>query len=210
MSAPTEGLFSHVGHMGYDSENSFVSSGVDPSWNTFLTDLESHGIDQQLINQKMDFIKDFVRDAKKGCCSHSCAFSFSTKKEETISARASAQCFRTQASGFHLERGWVGCAPYTRPVISPCASTFPIGASPCSTCASSASCLILTSPPPPSNRAPPPSQPARVVKNSIPEERREEEKKFESDEGNEKEGEGGRSETKEGQSVRVTVDTDDL
>ena len=51
MSVPTEGSLSHVGHMGYDPEKGFVSSGVDPSWNIFLTDLESHGIDPQLINQ---------------------------------------------------------------------------------------------------------------------------------------------------------------
>ncbi|KAI9441319.1 hypothetical protein H4582DRAFT_1810781 [Lactarius indigo] len=65
ISAPTVGSFVHVAHMGYDAEKGFTSSGVDPSWMAFLGDLRSHGIDEAVIAENMDFIKSFVRDAQK-------------------------------------------------------------------------------------------------------------------------------------------------
>jgi len=51
--------------MGYDAEKGFTSSGVDPSWTAFLGDPQRYGIDQGVINENMDFIKSFVRDAQK-------------------------------------------------------------------------------------------------------------------------------------------------
>ncbi|TFY79128.1 hypothetical protein EWM64_g4885, partial [Hericium alpestre] len=63
ISAPTQ--FKHVAHMGYDNQKGFTSTGVDPSWTTFLTDLERHGVDSGTIQQNMEFIKGFVRDAQK-------------------------------------------------------------------------------------------------------------------------------------------------
>lgn len=36
--------FSHVAHMGFDSEKGFTSSGVDPSWERIFQQLESQGI----------------------------------------------------------------------------------------------------------------------------------------------------------------------
>ncbi|TFY56984.1 hypothetical protein EVG20_g8717, partial [Dentipellis fragilis] len=65
ISGPTQGSFKHLGHMGYDQDHGFTSTGVDPSWGAFLTNLESHGIDSGTIAENMDFIKGFVRDAQK-------------------------------------------------------------------------------------------------------------------------------------------------
>ncbi|KAH9177699.1 hypothetical protein EDB89DRAFT_1933996 [Lactarius sanguifluus] len=65
ISAPAVGSFVHVAHMGYDAEKGFTSSGVDPSWMAFLGDLQSHGIDEAVIAENMDFIKSFVREAQK-------------------------------------------------------------------------------------------------------------------------------------------------
>lgn len=36
--------FNHVAHMGFDAEKGFSSSGVDPSWERLLGQLESQGI----------------------------------------------------------------------------------------------------------------------------------------------------------------------
>ncbi|KIM80148.1 hypothetical protein PILCRDRAFT_98005 [Piloderma croceum F 1598] len=65
ISGPASGSFRHVAHMGYDAEKGFTSTNVDPSWTAFLGQLESQGVDKNLINENMDFIKDFVRDAQK-------------------------------------------------------------------------------------------------------------------------------------------------
>ncbi|KDQ53834.1 hypothetical protein JAAARDRAFT_136440, partial [Jaapia argillacea MUCL 33604] len=64
ISGPTAGSFIHVAHMGYDADKGFTSTNVDPSWMAFLDGLASHGIDKSLIENNMDFIKDFVRDAQ--------------------------------------------------------------------------------------------------------------------------------------------------
>ena len=50
--------------MGYDAEKGFVSSGIDPSWLSFLNQLEKHGVDRKDIEDNMDFIKNFVREAQ--------------------------------------------------------------------------------------------------------------------------------------------------
>ena len=63
ISAPTEGSFVHVAHMGYDAEKGFTSSGVDPSWIAFLGDLQAYDVDEAVIAHNIDFIKSFVRDA---------------------------------------------------------------------------------------------------------------------------------------------------
>ncbi|KAH9923513.1 uncharacterized protein B0H18DRAFT_836207, partial [Fomitopsis serialis] len=65
ISGPTAGSFKHVAHMGYDAEKGFTSTNVDPSWTSFLQQLESQGIAREMIDSNMDFIKDFVRDAQK-------------------------------------------------------------------------------------------------------------------------------------------------
>ncbi|KAF9240050.1 hypothetical protein BU15DRAFT_46108 [Melanogaster broomeanus] len=64
ISGPQAGSFKHVAHVGFDEEKGYTSTNVDPSWLTFLDSLKSHGITQDLINQNMDFIKEFVRDAQ--------------------------------------------------------------------------------------------------------------------------------------------------
>ncbi|KAJ6611192.1 hypothetical protein B0H10DRAFT_1651092, partial [Mycena sp. CBHHK59/15] len=61
ISGPASGSFVHVAHMGYDEDQGFTSTGVDPSWTAFLGQLENSGIDKKIIAQEMDFIKDFVR-----------------------------------------------------------------------------------------------------------------------------------------------------
>ncbi|TRM59012.1 hypothetical protein BD626DRAFT_409712 [Schizophyllum amplum] len=61
ISGPASGSFIHVAHMGYDAEKGFTSKGVDPSWTTFLGQLEGSGVDRETIAREMDFIKDFVR-----------------------------------------------------------------------------------------------------------------------------------------------------
>ncbi|KAJ7289734.1 hypothetical protein C8J57DRAFT_1430281 [Mycena rebaudengoi] len=58
---PATGSFVHVAHMGYDDDQGFTSTGVDPSWTAFLGQLKNSGIDKTIIAQEMDFIKDFVR-----------------------------------------------------------------------------------------------------------------------------------------------------
>ena len=65
ISAPRAGSFVHVAHMGYDAEKGFTSSGVDPSWLAFLGDPQRHGVSEAVIEENMDFIKSFVRDAQK-------------------------------------------------------------------------------------------------------------------------------------------------
>ena len=65
ISAPTPGSFVHVAHVGYEVEKGFTTSGVDPSWLAFLGDLQKHGISEDVIEENMDFIKRFVRDAQK-------------------------------------------------------------------------------------------------------------------------------------------------
>ena len=52
--------FIHVAQMGYDAEKGFTSTNVDPSWTAFLGQLESQGVDKSMIDQNMEFIKDFV------------------------------------------------------------------------------------------------------------------------------------------------------
>ncbi|KAI8970896.1 hypothetical protein BD414DRAFT_390602, partial [Trametes punicea] len=65
ISGPTVGSFKHVAHMGYDPEKGFTSTNIDPSWQTFLSDLEGHGVSREVLERDMEFIKDFVRDAQK-------------------------------------------------------------------------------------------------------------------------------------------------
>ncbi|KAI0360643.1 WH1-domain-containing protein, partial [Trametes cingulata] len=65
ISGPTAGSFKHVAHMGYDPDKGFTSTNVDPSWEAFLGNLEGQGISREVLEQNMDFIKDFVRDAQK-------------------------------------------------------------------------------------------------------------------------------------------------
>ncbi|PPR07859.1 hypothetical protein CVT24_005596, partial [Panaeolus cyanescens] len=66
ISGPKEGSFIHVAHMGYDSEAGFTSSGVDPSWTAFLTNLEDSGVGKDVIAREMEFIKKFVREHPEG------------------------------------------------------------------------------------------------------------------------------------------------
>ncbi|KAK7046795.1 hypothetical protein R3P38DRAFT_3422525 [Favolaschia claudopus] len=61
ISGPASGSFVHVAHMGYDEDQGFTSTGVDPSWTAFLGQLENSGIDKKVIDQEMEFIKDFAR-----------------------------------------------------------------------------------------------------------------------------------------------------
>ncbi|KAF8066732.1 hypothetical protein FPV67DRAFT_1367468, partial [Lyophyllum atratum] len=61
ISGPTAGSFVHLGHMGYDAEQGFTSTGVDPSWTALLGSLEGSGISKEVLAKDMEFIKDFVR-----------------------------------------------------------------------------------------------------------------------------------------------------
>ncbi|KAJ3737262.1 hypothetical protein DFJ43DRAFT_968709, partial [Lentinula guzmanii] len=61
ISAPTQGSFKHIAHMGYDAEKGFTSRNVDSSWSDFLGNLEEKGIDKELIEREMDFIRDYVK-----------------------------------------------------------------------------------------------------------------------------------------------------
>ncbi|KAL4242606.1 hypothetical protein ABKN59_011136, partial [Abortiporus biennis] len=65
ISGPVNGTYRHVAHMGFDSEKGFTSTNVDPSWQALLTSLESQGVDRSVLENNMDFIKDFVRDAQQ-------------------------------------------------------------------------------------------------------------------------------------------------
>ncbi|KAF8210096.1 hypothetical protein K438DRAFT_1461657, partial [Mycena galopus ATCC 62051] len=61
ISGPASGSFKHLGHMGYNENQGFTSTGVDPSWLALLGQLEDGGIDSNVIAQEMEFIKDFAR-----------------------------------------------------------------------------------------------------------------------------------------------------
>ncbi|KZT25883.1 WH1-domain-containing protein, partial [Neolentinus lepideus HHB14362 ss-1] len=65
ISGPTHGSFIHVAHMGYDAEKGFTSTNVDPSWMAFLDQLQSMGVDRNVIEHDMEFIQKFVRNAQK-------------------------------------------------------------------------------------------------------------------------------------------------
>ncbi|GAA5870967.1 hypothetical protein JCM1840_002741 [Sporobolomyces johnsonii] len=52
--------FSHVAHMGFDSEKGFTSSNIDPSWERLLTQLESQGISRTQILKNETFIRNYV------------------------------------------------------------------------------------------------------------------------------------------------------
>ncbi|KZV71180.1 hypothetical protein PENSPDRAFT_578277, partial [Peniophora sp. CONT] len=65
MSGPAQVSFLHVTHMGYAAERGSGPTGVDCSWKALLGDHEAHGVDEQRIQENMDYIKDFVRDAQK-------------------------------------------------------------------------------------------------------------------------------------------------
>ncbi|GAA6022846.1 hypothetical protein JCM11491_007016, partial [Sporobolomyces phaffii] len=52
--------FSHVAHMGFDSEKGFTSNNIDPSWERLLTQLESQGISRSQILKNETFIRNYV------------------------------------------------------------------------------------------------------------------------------------------------------
>ncbi|GAA5994975.1 hypothetical protein JCM5350_001073 [Sporobolomyces pararoseus] len=52
--------FSHVAHMGFDSEKGFTSNNIDPSWERLLTQLESQGISRTQILKNETFIRNYV------------------------------------------------------------------------------------------------------------------------------------------------------
>ncbi|SGY74574.1 BQ5605_C005g03370 [Microbotryum silenes-dioicae] len=56
--APTG--FSHVAHMGFDTEKGFSSSNVDPSWERLLGQLEGQGISRNQIIKNEAFIRNYV------------------------------------------------------------------------------------------------------------------------------------------------------
>uniref|UniRef100_A0A0K3CQP2 BY PROTMAP: gi/472582037/gb/EMS19739.1/ actin regulatory protein [Rhodosporidium toruloides NP11] gi/647394372/emb/CDR35601.1/ RHTO0S01e03004g1_1 [Rhodosporidium toruloides] n=1 Tax=Rhodotorula toruloides TaxID=5286 RepID=A0A0K3CQP2_RHOTO len=56
--APTG--FSHVAHMGFDSEKGFSSRNIDPSWERLFQQLESQGISRDQIEKNEHFIRNFV------------------------------------------------------------------------------------------------------------------------------------------------------
>ena len=49
-------------YMGYDSEKGFTASGIDSSWLTVITQLRDMGVDESIIQDNQQFIRDFVRD----------------------------------------------------------------------------------------------------------------------------------------------------
>ncbi|KAJ3997593.1 hypothetical protein F5050DRAFT_1569054 [Lentinula boryana] len=62
ISAPTQGSFKHIAHMGYDADKGFTSRNVDSSWSDLLGNLEEKGIDKELIEREMDFIRDYKKE----------------------------------------------------------------------------------------------------------------------------------------------------
>ncbi|KAJ4475012.1 hypothetical protein J3R30DRAFT_3224134, partial [Lentinula aciculospora] len=61
ISAPTQGSFKHVAHMGYDADKGFTSRNVDPSWTTIVGNLEEKGVDREIIERDMEFIRDYLK-----------------------------------------------------------------------------------------------------------------------------------------------------
>ncbi|GAA6061457.1 hypothetical protein JCM10212_005660 [Sporobolomyces blumeae] len=52
--------FSHVAHMGFDSEKGFTSNNIDPSWERLLAQLENQGISRTQILKNETFIRNYV------------------------------------------------------------------------------------------------------------------------------------------------------
>ncbi len=99
ISGPQSGSFKHVSHMGYDSEKGFISDGVDPSWMTFLNQLQSHGVDKAVIENNMDFIKDFIREAQTKPVPKKTPPAAPAAQEETARTSSAAQT-RARSTGF--------------------------------------------------------------------------------------------------------------
>jgi len=64
ISSPQFGSFKHIAHVGYDADTGWSSEGVDPSWVALFEDLKGKGISRKIIQQEMEYIKPFVRDAQ--------------------------------------------------------------------------------------------------------------------------------------------------
>ena len=59
ISAPSG--FSHVAHMGFDSQSGgFTSNNIDPAWERLLGQLESQGVSRSQIQKNEQFIRNFV------------------------------------------------------------------------------------------------------------------------------------------------------
>jgi len=50
--------------MGYEADTEWSSESVDSSWVALLKDLEGEGVSRQSIQQEIEYIKPFVRDAQ--------------------------------------------------------------------------------------------------------------------------------------------------
>ena len=62
ISAPDPASFTHVAHMGYDSDRGFVSTGVDASWKALLDDVRDQGISEEVIRENEGYIRQFVKE----------------------------------------------------------------------------------------------------------------------------------------------------
>jgi len=58
------GSSKHIAHMGYEADTEWSSESVDSSWVALLKDLEGEGVSRQSIQQEIEYIKPFVRDAQ--------------------------------------------------------------------------------------------------------------------------------------------------
>ncbi|KAI0060002.1 hypothetical protein BV25DRAFT_1002625 [Artomyces pyxidatus] len=65
ISAPIADTFCHVAHMGTD-ENGFVNSSwnVSPEWTKLLTKLEGYGVDAEMVEENLEFVKGFLAGAE--------------------------------------------------------------------------------------------------------------------------------------------------
>ena len=63
ISAPQQGSFANVAHIGYLAENGRTSTEVDPSFLTLTTQLCDMGVDESILQNKdsQKFMSEFVR-----------------------------------------------------------------------------------------------------------------------------------------------------
>ncbi|KAG9119846.1 hypothetical protein FRC07_004924, partial [Ceratobasidium sp. 392] len=60
ISAPSG--FKHIAHMGYDPNEGFTSTGLDPSWQSLLDSLGQYGVNKNDVQGNEDFIRGFVEE----------------------------------------------------------------------------------------------------------------------------------------------------
>ena len=97
ISAPEQGQFVNIAHMGYNAEKGFTSTGVDSSWLTLITQLRDLGVDESILQDRDNqrFMRDFVQTYQ----SESTSSSSTTNGTKAVAAKKKALPPAPQAKG---------------------------------------------------------------------------------------------------------------